>query len=368
MLTTLGVALIVPALKFLTVQKGGKALDVRIQSVSALLERRMEGVLPSREPADQLPDESSYRAAFHVMFGEPEVGGSAFFTRDEVARFQERRRREGEWRQAIAPPLNVSGLELPARGILIRWTSNPRNSQLLETTARDPLLHLAYHVYRWTKGTPPAEIAELDLGQTEYLDQDLKAYAQDYFYSVFTVLEGRLRTLLDGRLRDARAIIESERSNVVPVRSSDSFEIEILHGSTDGVQLAITRTGPASTDPDSTGAESIGQGASHRREFYVRPESRVGRAVEIAPQLWVDFDTGLTLKSVREVAEENRVTVERPAFEPDGRRQVDPVTGDPLFESVPTILVTRRLVLECVDVEGRPRVLETHLGPPQELR
>ncbi|MBI4881877.1 MAG: hypothetical protein HY812_19790, partial [Planctomycetes bacterium] len=136
-----------------------------------------------------------------------EFASKIFFADRELEGYRERRSKEDLYR-GIAPPLELRWSQRK-KGVLLEWSPNPRNVAIEADVRGNPLLKTGYRIYRWRVGEDPAVVATATLNQTSYLDPEIGSRGGLIFYSVVTVLEGRIGQ------RDT--LIESESSDVLEV-------------------------------------------------------------------------------------------------------------------------------------------------------
>jgi hypothetical protein len=267
-------------------------------------------------------------------------GSRAFFDAREVKAFAERAEATGEFRRMIFPPLDLSG-EAGVGVVSLVWIGNPHNEALRHKIGNDSLLAIGYQIYRWTQGSRPQVIARTSLQETTFSDETVGPARGEYYYSVLTVLEGRVGGM--------PTVIESERSNVLRVETKEAYTLEVLRRVGDGVQVAISL------------AE---EERSERHEFLVRVGEEIGAVAELGPGRSRSFATGLKLTNVQEVEEEKEVDVARALFEPDGRRSLDS-EGRPAFERGKRVVKMRHVEISATTTLGERRTYSSQAVPAE---
>lgn len=255
-------------------------------------------------------------------------GSDLLFPPRALELFAAKGSREGEFAQALSPP-TTPRFEANQDGVALRWTSPPGMTAVRTQLGDHPLLQLAYRIYRWRESEAPTLLGAVDITQSFYLDQDLPLWSERFYYCVATVLEGKIDNL--------PSLIESKPSPVIAVQTPQNYQLQVLGGSPDlaEVEVAVFR-----------------EGRWQRREFAVSPGSRIGAPTVFGEDSDADFDTGLQVLNIEVREESGEVSVQRPIFLPDGRREVDPASGHPTFRSVNEPVQARRVELECMDPAG----------------
>ena len=261
---------------------------------------------------------------------ELEFPSTILFEDAEVAEFRDRRSKEDRFRRAIAPPLELSH-SVRRTGVLLEWKSNPSNEALQRETSGNPLLNTGYRIYRWRSGEDPQVIASGNLDQTSYLDEELGPRGGEVFYAVLTVLEGRIGT------RDT--VIESQRTEPIGVSLEDAFELRLVAGDTERVEIEVSVPTP---------------GGLRTTRYALGVGDAIGD-VQDSDGTPVDFATGLVIESIREVDTHREEHIRHPVFEPDGSRAFD--ENGFLFRDEIRKIPVRRLEVSCARDRAAPRVL-----------
>ncbi|MFO0981790.1 MAG: hypothetical protein U1E76_08625 [Planctomycetota bacterium] len=343
-LTCLVGALIVLPLKFLKDHAHGDSLAARTSSLA----KRLDSVSSDRAtPDDKVPSIADVLTMYRERPRLLKDGSRAFFEAHEVKSFAERAEATGEFRRMIFPPLELSG-EVAVGAVNLVWVGNPRNDALGQKIGSDSLLTIGYQIYRWTKGGHPQVIAKTSLANTAFADDTIGSAKVEYFYSVLTVLEGRVG--------GAPTVIESERSNVLRVVTKEAFTLEVLRA----LQPDAGGGGAASAPVDGALVAVVVPTGEHseRREFLVRVGETIGAVAGVAPGVRQSFETGLKLVSVQEIEEEKAVDVARALFDPDGRRSLDN-DGRPAFERGSRLARMRHVEIVTTDALGERRVFSS---------
>jgi len=281
---------------------------------------------PAKAPLEVL---ASFRSEPLALQFEPTV----FFSNHELASYAARRSREDLFR-GIAPPLNLRGRPRE-HGVLLEWEPNPVNESIQRSVAAEPQLKTGYRIYRWREGQVPSVVATGSLDRTSYLDQDLGARGGRVFYSVLSVLEGRIGS--------QDTLIESKQSEVVEIALKESFELRLLGGNTETVIIEVTVETEANR---------------YSARFEVASGDSIGTLSGVDGQdgvRTVDFGTGLIVQEIVEVNDVRDEVIQHPVFNPDGSRAFDD-TGFLSREEVRKIPI-QRIEVRCEDAAGQPRVL-----------
>lgn len=261
---------------------------------------------------------------------ELEFPSSLFYEDQAIAEYRDRRSREDRYRRAIAPPLELRHERIPT-GVLLVWDANPKNEAIAREVAGNPLLKTGYHIYRWRSGEQPQVIASGDLSQTRHLDEALGPRGGDVFYSVLTVLQGRIGT--------RETVIESERSATLTVHLDDAFELRLISGTTDTAVIEVTV-------PTSSGPRS--------ERFEVSEGQSIGSVRQLDGAA-CDFATGLLVDEIGEVETVREERVRHPVFQPDGSRAFE--ENGFLFRDEVRKIPVQRLEVRCSGERVAPRVL-----------
>ncbi|MFG0319842.1 MAG: hypothetical protein ACF8XB_21400 [Planctomycetota bacterium JB042] len=298
------------------------------------------------DPFDRLGRTASGQDPAGLLAIEPtalEFAPEIFFGDAEMLAWRERRTAEDLYKE-IAPPLKFAW-ERTDRGVILTWEPNPSNEAIARLADDDPLLKTGYRIYRWRIGEDPAVIATGSLEQTTHLDEDLGIRGGLVFYSVLTVLEGRVG--------GNETLIESERSAVLEVDLEDAFDVRLV-GFADGVVSEDGRFPTPGPDARVAVEVTLPTVPPRRATFEVGLGERIGGVREVGREA-VDFDTGLTVEDVRLVDDERSETVRHPMFDPDGSRAFDE-TGF-LFREETRRIPIQRLEVRCTGDRGRSRTL-----------
>ncbi|MBM4014022.1 MAG: hypothetical protein FJ293_03535 [Planctomycetes bacterium] len=255
------------------------------------------------------------------------------FSPEQQARWVDKHASEGEFARDLLPPTSVVAVAAPER-IDVEWTA-PANFAALQTrVAAQPLLRLGFRVYRWREGNEPKLLTTLASDRTTFLDRDLPLGRERFSYCVATVIEGTIG--------DLPTLIESKRSSVISVETVENFSLTVLETEADIVRLEI---------------DAVLDGRSIERVFEVTVGAAIVPAVsaETPEPVARRLDTGLTLVGVRVVEGRTEEVRSRAEFLPDGRRQLDPVTGLPTFRTETVARPRRTLELTCRERSGAIR-------------
>ena len=297
------------------------------------------------DPFDRLETVAMARDSLALLEVESrslEFTPTIFFSDTDIAAWQERKSARDLY-QEISPPLALSS-HRREDGVLLTWEPNPRNDAIAGLAADNPLLKTGYRIYRWRIGEEPAVIATGPLKQTSLVDDDLGIRGGLVFYSVLTVLEGRIGEI--------ETLIESERSEVLEVDLEDAFGVRLL-GYADGASDADGPRGPHAEDARVRIEVSL---PSVQHVFDVAAGETLGDLVEIDGRT-VDLGTGLVIESVALIEDEQDETIRHPVFNPDGSRAFDE-TGF-LFQEETRRIPIQRLEVRCAGDRGKTRILST---------
>ena len=337
LLTAFLSAATVPALLSWSSNDQGRVLRGRAEELTKLLRAGVEG---RRESLPSLP--GSERAPV-ALTGAPVGDGTRFkselvFSSAQVELFRQKSAREGEFERALKPPEALTATAT-RDGIGLGWTTPTSLAPLRASIANQPLLRLGFRVYRWREGEEPQLLSTFDDQRTEYQDRDLPVRRTRFFYCVVTVLEGTIGEL--------PTLIESKRSAVITAETEETFTLTLMDGSEERVHFAVS----AWIDGIERGAEvEVGLGESVRAEV---PREVAGQVVPFT------IDTGLALRSLRFETGSATSTVERPEFQPDGRRKLDPTSGLPTFRKETLTTPTRTLEALLADESGVTRSIKS---------
>lgn len=251
---------------------------------------------------------------------------------------------EGQFQSALDAPALSHPIVTRDR-VELRWSLPEGVARLRNELGDDSLLRVGFRVYRWREGEEPALLSTLEVTQTYHVDQDLPLWRQKYNYCVFTVLEGRIGEL--------PTLIESKRSAVIQVETLENFSLEVLDGTSQETTVQ---------------AMVFHEGEWVSSTLALRPGDPIAGSLPLAPDLLpqvppageapvesLPFDTGLILESVEVTVDTTRETRQRPEFLPDGRRKVEPASGEPTFQTLSTPVPVRTVKLSCRDSSGSVR-------------
>jgi hypothetical protein len=336
LLTAFLVAATVPALHSWTSRKQERQLRTRRAELDELLNvgsKERNGALPGRDEGDGPRRSVDVPAGVRRVFEDALV-----FSPQSIELFKTKGLREGEFERALKPPTSLTPTAT-RDGVELSWEA-PAGLDALRATLRDlPLLRLGFRVYRWPEGEEPRLLSTFDASQTRILDRDLPLWRVRFRYCVATVLEGTIG--------DLPTLIESKRSSVMTVETSENFELKLLDGSADRARLHVSAW---------IEGEAVQGDVEFKAGQRVKSElDRAGTPIEV--------DTGLTVEGLRVVDGTAEKTVQRAEFLPDGRRKLDPATGRPLFRSETVTVPTRTLELRLDDASGATRTLTASLAP-----
>lgn len=264
------------------------------------------------------------------------LGGTCFYELHEIEGFLKRKLEGMEEELKVYPPLSVSVYHA-ADGVEIAWSENPRNEALIKNLLDNPLLALSYKIYRWSSGpkSRPVAIKTLPYTRNRYIDTTTGPLGNRFFYSVLTVFEGRVE--------QETTLIESERSVTRSIDCSDLFELRLVGGRTDRVNIEITVT-------------KAGQ-----KQSYIFPVSvgdEIGGPVGLGGTENVDFSTTLTLTLIGTRQETREELVRHPVFNADGSRTLDAISGQPIYDDRNETRTLDIITIECEDASGNKRLYE----------
>jgi hypothetical protein len=255
-----------------------------------------------------------------------------------VELFRAKGLREGEFERSLKPPATVT-CSATRDGIEVRW-ERPADLDAQLALLRDlPLLRLGFRVYRWREGEEPRLVAPLAANETSFTDRDLPLWRVRFFYCVATVIEGTIG--------DLPTLIESKRSPVMKVETTENFKLEVEGGGADKASVALT----AWLD-----------GSVRHETLEVAPGQRIAKTIRRSGRPF-ELDTGLTLQELRVVDGTTERAIQRAEFLPDGRRKLDPLTGRPVFHSENITVPTRTLELRMTEAGGATRTLSAPVSP-----
>jgi hypothetical protein len=255
------------------------------------------------------------------------------FSAEQQARWIDKHASEGEFARDLLPPTSVEAVAHAER-IDLEWMV-PGNFAALETrVSAQPLLRLSFRIYRWRAGDEPKLLTTLTSDRTTFQDRDLPLWRERFSYCVATVIEGTIG--------DLPTLIESKRSSVISVETVESFSLTVLETESDVVRLELAAT------LDGRRIERI-------LDITVGGAIVPSISAETPAPLAARLDTGLALVGIRTLEGRTEEVRSRPEFLPDGRRQLDPVTGLPTFRSETVALPRRTVELSCRDRSGAIR-------------
>jgi len=191
-----------------------------------------------------------------------------------------------------------------------------------------------------TPTMPTRLVSPLAANETSFTDRDLPLWRVRFFYCVATVIEGTIG--------DLPTLIESKRSQVMKVETTENFELEVEGGGADKASVVLV----AWLD-----------GGERRESLEVAPGQRIAKSIRRDGRPF-DLDTGLTLQELRVVDGTAEKSVQRAEFLPDGRRKIDPATGRPSFHAETVTMPTRTLELRMTEPGGATRTLSAPVSPP----
>jgi hypothetical protein len=267
------------------------------------------------------------------------------FSATQVELFKQKSAREGEFERVLKPPVALVATA-KRDGIEVTWEAPPDLAEVAASLADQPLLRLGFRVYRWREGEQPRLLATLEGLGTTYEDRDLPLWRERFFYCVATVIEGTIG--------EVPTLIESRQSPVKTADTLENFTITVEGGSEESVRLDVAGwvSGGwrhASVELAKGGRVAGTAKAPPRDAPNARPESFVDAPV----------DTGLTLEQAEFVDGQYETTVQRPEFLPDGRRKLDPTSGQPTFRAERVSVPTRTLVVTLADAAGAQRTISS---------
>jgi hypothetical protein len=347
LLTAFLVAATVPALHSWARRIQERRLQVRQAKLDELLQAGSEdrrGALPEREPGDATEGTSrrvgrSDRRSVVVPAGaRRSFEDSLAFPPSTVELFRAKGLREGEFERSLKPPATVRWTAT-RDGIEVKW-ERPADLDAQLAALRDlPLLRLGFRVYRWREGEEPRLVAPLAANETSFTDRDLPLWRVRFFYCVATVIEGTIG--------DLPTLIESKRSQVMKVETTENFRLEVEGGGADRASVVLC---------------TWLDGDERREPLELVPGQRIAKSVRRDGRPF-ELDTGLTLQELRVVDGTAEKSVQRAEFLPDGRRKLDPATGRPTFHAETVTVPTRTLELRMTEPGGAARTLSAPVAP-----
>lgn len=262
--------------------------------------------------------------------------GTSFFEIHEIDLFFIKKLQDADEIPELYPPLELTCSHVE-EGISLKWSHNPENDALIEKSADNPLLMLKYKIYRWTSDQKhePEVIATLPYRRDQLIDKDVSAVGHQYYYCVLSAFVGRVR--------QHKTLIESERSEVRSIVYKDRFKLNLMGGDASKVFIKVS-------------IQKYGIMRSH--VFQMQVGDVIGHEIDISGVGKVDFNTDLKLTAILPREEEREVTVQRPVFNADGSRSLDPVTQEPIFHERQELQNNVVLSIECEDIFGTRRVVE----------
>lgn len=272
-----------------------------------------------------------------------EFAPEIFFSDAELAAWRERKTAEDLYRE-ISPPIGLAW-KRAENGVLLTWEPNPANDAIAALADDNPLLETGYRIYRWRIGEDPAVIATGTLKQTSLVDDDLGIRGGLVFYSVLTVL--------NGRVGENETLIESERSEVLEVDLEDAFDVRLV-GYADGA-LADDGSFPPPTPESRVAIEVTVPGSPPRVAIFEVGVGEIIGSVRKVDDSLVDFGTGLEVVSVTLTEDFRSETTRHPLFDPNGSRAFDE-TGF-LFREETRRIPIQRMEVRCSGDRGRTRTL-----------
>jgi len=278
---------------------------------------------------------SQRKESFPSFRGQRLLAGTSFYEVHEIEEFVVRKFEDKDKPLEIHPPLSVTARRMDA-GIELAWKQNPRNETLLKKLMNNPLLSLNYKVYRWNSGrhSRPEVVSTLSYDHNNFIDNSIGLLGLRYYYNIVAAYGGRI-----GKVD---TLIESRQSETVEVACPDRFKIRIVDGKPGRVQVEVT----------------LEEGDTVRSHvFSISEGDEIGGWIE-TPDGTFNLSTSLLVKAIRVREEEREESVERPVFNSDGSRSLDPLTRRPLFEKRPIVRNHTIYSLECEDPWGNPRILE----------
>jgi hypothetical protein len=222
-----------------------------------------------------------------------------------VELFRAKGLREGEFERSLKPPATVT-CSATRDGIDVRW-ERPADLDAQLALLRDlPLLMLGFRVYRWREGEEPRLVSPLAANETSFTDRDLPLWRVRFFYCVATVIEGTIG--------DLPTLIESKRSPVMKVETTENFKLEVEGVGADKASVALT----AWLD-----------GSVRHETLEVAPGQRIVKTIRRDSRPF-ELDTGSRCRSCASSTGRPNGRSSAPSS-PDGRRKLDPLTGRPAF-------------------------------------
>jgi len=264
------------------------------------------------------------------------LGGTCFFELHEIDAFLMEKLQESDEQPKLYPPLGLTCLRVD-QGVELTWSPNPQNEALIQNLADNPLLMLGYKIYRWTSdiNSKPTAVQKLSYQRSRYIDTEIRPVASRYFYSVLCVFEGIVA--------EQKTLIESERSEFVSIDCGDRFDLKIISGTLDQVDVEVSL---------------FVDGIPRSRVFTVREGDEIGGKVELPGSGQVDFFTTLKVIAIGMREEDREETLQHPVFESDGSRSLDPISKEPIFQSERTMVTHQLILIECEDPYGNQRIVE----------
>jgi len=168
-----------------------------------------------------------------------------------------------------------------------------------------------------------------------FIDKTISPSKTKYYYCVMSAFEGTV-----GR---HKTLIESKQSDVRSIECIDRFDLKVLGGDTEKVNLRVT-------------VKVNGVLRSH--VFTAKVGERIGGVENFSGLGAVDFSTNLMLISIRTRETEEEILVHRPIFNPDGSRSLDQNTGEPLFNDRMENQKLIKLSIKCRNPSGEVRIVE----------
>ena len=320
--------LIVHALTFRTISSSTIGPELLLETDAEA--DAFRGAFFAANPAGNQVD---VHGSFRRELTELQFESTVFFAEHELEGYQARKSREDLF-QRIAPPLAVRGRRRES-GVLLEWDQNPVNEVIQRNVGADAQLKAGYRIYRWREGQQPARIAAASLDTTSYLDVDLGPRGGRVFYSVLSVLAGRIG------IHDT--LIESKQSEVLEIDLSESFELQLIDGTAERATIEVS---------------VVIEANRYSARFEVASGDSIGTLSGVDGRdgvRTVDFGTGLIVKGIVEVSDVRDQVIQHPVFNPDGSRASDD-TGFVSREEVRKIPI-QRLEVRCENAAGQTRVL-----------
>lgn len=324
----------VPALHFWISKHQATDLEANRERIEASLnapERKTESAIPERwKRRIPAPDWFTLGPAE----GQPEFDSELLFSSRDVELFERKRSREGEFADALGS-LAAPEATVTAAGVALHWEAPKGMTKVRTELADNPLLDLKYRVYRWREGEEPRLLTTIEVSQIYHLDTGLPLWKERFFYCVATVLEGTID--------DLPTLMETAHSPVITVETSQNFEVHVLGGTESLARLEVA---------------AFREGGWIRKTFAVTPGGRVGVDNESEDSA---FDTGLRVTQIVVREERGEVSVQRPIFLSDGRREVDSISGLPTYRTDAEPVSSRFVEVHC---EDRDQTIQTFTSPP----